>query len=107
MDIDPWTPVEELEKESWTCAAGHYSEGKIVCIIPKLELWDEENMSYYVDIAINGQQFTGNPLPFRFYDVKIKQISPEFISSEGGTNLTIFGTGLFDSSQKKIWIFTS
>ena len=78
-----------------------------MCIIPKLELWDEENMSYYVDIAINGQQFTGNPLPFRFYDVKIKQISPEFISSEGGTNLTIFGTGLFDSSQKKIRIFTS
>ena len=54
MDIDPRTPAEELEKESWTCAAGHYSEGKIICIIPKLELWDEENMGYYVDIALNG-----------------------------------------------------
>lgn len=54
MDIDPRTPHEELEKESWTCAAGHYDQGKIVCI-PKLELWDEENLGYYVDIAINGQ----------------------------------------------------
>lgn len=54
MDIDPRTPQDELEKESWTCAAGHYDQGKIVCI-PKLELWDEENLGYYVDIAINGQ----------------------------------------------------
>jgi len=107
MDIDPRTPGEELEKENWSCAAGHYENGKIVCIVPKLDYWDEENLSYYVDIAINGQQFSGNPIPFWFYDVRMKRVEPEYISSEGGTNLAVIGDGLFDSSSNKIKIFTS
>lgn len=102
MDIDIWSTKDELEKENWTCAAGHYSEGKIVCIIPKLDIWDENNMLYNVDIALNGQQFSGSNLQFRFYDISINRITPEYIGSEGGTTLSIIGTGLFDSPQK--WI---
>ena len=64
MDIDIKSNKDELEKENWTCAAGHYSDGKIVCIIPKLESWDENNMLFNVDIALNGQQFSGNNLQF-------------------------------------------
>jgi len=52
MDINP--NDAEFEKDNWTCAAGHYDNGKIVCIVPKLESYDPENMVYNVDIALNG-----------------------------------------------------
>ena len=30
----------ELDKENWTCTAGNYENGKIVCIVPELEQYD-------------------------------------------------------------------
>jgi hypothetical protein len=57
----------ELEKENWYCSAGHYENGKIICIVPELDLYDPENLQFNVDVALNGQQFTSKPLPFRYY----------------------------------------
>lgn len=35
-------------------------------------------MTFSVDVAINGQQFTGKPVNFRYYDVRIDKIEPEY-----------------------------
>lgn len=51
---------------------------------------------------MNGQQFTGHPLKFRYYDVNIQQVQPPLGPSEGGTNLRLLGSGLYDSPIKKI-----
>jgi hypothetical protein len=102
LDIGP----NDLEQEGWACAPGKYHDGKITCLVPKIEDFEQEFMSYNVDIALNGQQFSGIPLQFKYYDVKIERIEPNLVPSEGGTKLTIIGTGMYDSSQKKIRIYT-
>lgn len=53
--------------------------------------YDPENMTYSVDVALNGQQFTGKPVNFRYYDVKIEKIEPDFGPQVGGTNVMICG----------------
>lgn len=45
----------ELEKESWTCTAGHYENGKIVCVVPELVNFDPDSLQFNVDVALNGQ----------------------------------------------------
>jgi hypothetical protein len=55
-----------------------------------------------VDVAFNGQQFTGKPLQFRYYDVHVEKIDPGFGPSEGGTVINIMGKGLYDSSIKRV-----
>jgi hypothetical protein len=55
-----------------------------------------------VDVALNGQQFTGKPVNFRYYDVKITAIEPEVGPSIGGTNIKINGKGLYDAGVKRI-----
>lgn len=92
----------ELENENWVCSAGFYDKGKITCTLPELEEFDPENLQFNVDIAINGQQFTGHPLKFRYYDVKIGAIEPSNGPSEGGTNIRLVGGGLYDSPIKRI-----
>jgi hypothetical protein len=51
---------------------------------------------------LNGQQFTGHPLNFRYYDVRITEISPPIGPTEGGTLIKLQGTGMYDSSIKKL-----
>jgi hypothetical protein len=92
----------ELEKDSWTCTAGHYENGKIVCIVPQLEDFDPDSLQFNVDVALNGQQFTGKPIAFRYYNIDIKEISPNLGNSEGGAIISIKGKGLYDSANKKI-----
>jgi len=61
---------EELKE--WTCSPGHYQDGKITCRVPQLiagEYDPDSALQYNVDVALNGQQFTGKPLLFRYYDI--------------------------------------
>jgi len=55
-----------------------------------------------VDVALNGQQFTGRPLQFRYYDIQIQQVEPSIGLSEGGTVISIIGQGLYDSANKRV-----
>lgn len=70
--------------------------------MPALEEFDLGNLQFNVDIALNGQQFTGHPLTFRYYDVNIKAIEPAFGPSEGGTIIRLIGSGMYDSSIKRL-----
>lgn len=40
-------------------------------------------------MALNGQQYTGRPLPFRYYDIFIEKIEPSIGLSEGGTVINV------------------
>lgn len=97
--LEDQRPQNELD--NWICTEGIYENGKIVCKVPKLENYESskesENLQYSVDVALNGQQFTGRPVAFRYYDIKFTKIEPEFGLHEGGTNLHLIGNGLYDS----------
>ena len=65
------------ELANWRCAEGTYQDGVIKCKVPKLPpgSYDPDgNLQYNVDIALNGQQFTGRPLVFRYYDIRLDKI---------------------------------
>lgn len=64
-------------------------------------------MTYSVDVALNGQQFTGKPVNFRYYDVCIEKIEPDFGPQVGGTTIFICGTGLYDAPIKKVKFCTA
>jgi hypothetical protein len=64
-------------------------------------------MVYSVDVALNGQQFTGKPMNFRYYDVHISKLEPEFGPTFGGTNILINGQGLYDAPIKKVRFTTA
>jgi len=81
--------------------------------VPQLTNYDSgstennSNLQYSVDVALNGQQFTGKPVAFRFYDIKFTHIEPEFGLHEGGTDLHLKGDGLYDSQIKRIKFSTA
>jgi len=91
-----------IDSENWVCAAGHYEHKRIVWVVPQLEEFNPDNLQFNIDVALNGQQFTGHPLNFRYYDVRITEIQPPLGPTEGGTVLRFKGTGLYDSTIKKI-----
>ena len=64
-------------------------------------------MTYNVDVAFNGQQFTGKPVNFRYYDVCIEKIEPDFGPTCGGTKIQIMGRGLYDANIKRIKFTTA
>jgi len=55
-----------------------------------------------VDVSLNGQQFTGLPSSFRFYDIKVERMSPNNDISDGNSTVTIEGNGFVDSDAKKL-----
>jgi hypothetical protein len=57
-------------------------------------------------VSLNGQQFTGQPSSFRFYDVKITSIAPNNDIIQGGAKVVIAGEGFFDTLNKKIMFET-
>lgn len=66
--VNPLSPTEEqLQLGDWLLAAAETESGKITCRAPKLVRYDPENLQYNVDIALNGQQFSGYPILFRYY----------------------------------------
>jgi hypothetical protein len=92
----------ELESGNWVCSAGFYENGKITTTLPELDEYDPNNLQFNLDIALNGQQFTGHPLKFRYYDVHITEVQPALGPSEGGTQIRLVGLGLYDSPIKRI-----
>lgn len=50
---------------------------------------DSAGLQFNVDVALNGQQFTGRPLQFRYYDIHVDKIDPSIGSSEGGTVINV------------------
>lgn len=57
--------------------------------MPELENYDQDSLQFNVDVALNGQQYTGRPLPFRYYDIYIEKIEPSIGLSEGGTVINV------------------
>ncbi len=53
--------------KDWICVPGKYADGIVTCKSPVLKLEDLKTVFYEVDVSINGQQFTGFPLTFKFY----------------------------------------
>ena len=86
----------------WHLTAGKYEKGHVTCKVPVITNYDENSMAYMVDIAPNGQQFTGKPLNFRYYDVTVSSVAPLSGSINAGTTVVISGRGLYDSSAKKL-----
>ena len=69
------------ELAHWACSEGRFEDGKILCKVPQLNpgQYDPDgNLQYNVDVALNGQQFTGRPLVFRYYDIRLERIEPPF-----------------------------
>ena len=91
----------QLDKANWYCCFSTYENGVMTCTIPQIENFSQNQVEYNVDVAINGQQFSGYPMIYRFYDISIEKIYPDISSIEGGLQMKIYGNGLFDSVTKK------
>lgn len=105
MDIDNLD--NQLDKANWYCCFSTYENEMMTCNIPQIENFSQDQVEYNVDVAINGQQFSGFPMIYRFYDIEIEKIEPNISSIEGGLQMKIYGTGLFDSVTKKAKISSS
>lgn len=90
------------------CGAGWKA---MSCTLPKWKAWvpGQVNASIYVEVSINGQQFSSGglvydeqyfpPVLFTLYDENqtwVDKISPHAGSAAGGTLMTIFGSGFTD-----------
>lgn len=95
----------ELEKENIICVEGFFSQGKITCKIPKI-VPDAANLvdslNYNIDVSLNGQQFTGNPDNFKYYDIQVGQMVPNNSTSQGETKVKLTVEGFIDTPSKKI-----
>ena len=105
MDIENLD--NQLDKANWYCCFSTYENGIMTCTIPTIENFSQDQVEYNVDVAINGQQFSGFPMIYRFYDIQIEKIYPDISSIEGGLQMKIYGNGLFDSVTKKAKITSS
>jgi len=56
-----------VERANWYCSYGTYNAEVITCNIPKIDNFVQNQVEYNVDISINGQQFSGYPMIYRFY----------------------------------------
>eukprot|EP00656_Telonema_subtile_P049582 TRINITY_DN6198_c0_g5_i1.p1 TRINITY_DN6198_c0_g5~~TRINITY_DN6198_c0_g5_i1.p1 ORF type:complete len:1567 (-),score=246.24 TRINITY_DN6198_c0_g5_i1:2-4702(-) len=66
------------------------------CVSPP---WFAAAGQYYVDLALNGQDYTGTPLPFTFFqNPTLQALNPSSGPVEGGTSIQIVGTNLATSS---------
>ena len=99
MDIDNLD--NQLDKANWYCCFSTFENGMMTCTIPQIENFSQNQVEYNVDVAINGQQFSGYPMIYRFYDIEIDKLTPDISSTEGGLQMKICGSGLFDSVTKR------
>lgn len=90
--------------KSWVCVEGTYANGEVSCKAPKLPAYKAENPFYHVDISLNGQQFTGMPSTFRFYELKNISVTPSEGLPDGGYELTLVADGLFGSNALKLYL---
>ena len=98
----------QLDQPNWICCFATYDldNNLMTCNIPKIENYNPIQPEYNVDIAINGQQFSGYPSIYRFYNIYIDKMTPDICTPEGYLPLTIYGTDLFDSQNKKARIIS-
>lgn len=47
--------ADEFSQGEWICTEGIYANGIVTATVPHLESFKAENMSYCVDVALNGQ----------------------------------------------------
>ena len=106
MDIE--NIESQLDQPNWICCFATYDidNNLMTCNIPKIENYNSSQPEYNVDIAINGQQFSGYPSVYRFYNIFIDKMTPDISTPEGDLPLTIYGTDLFDSPNKKARIIS-
>ena len=106
MDIDNLD--YQLDQPNWICCFATYDTDNhlMTCNIPKIENYSPAQPEYSIDIAINGQQFSGYPSIYRFYNIYIDKIFPEISTPDGDLPLIIYGTDLFDSPNKKARIIS-
>ena len=106
MDIE--NIESQLDQPNWICCFATYDidNNLMTCNIPKIENYNSLQPEYNVDIAINGQQFSGYPSVYRFYNIFIDKMTPDISTPEGDLPLTIYGTDLFDSPNKKARIIS-
>lgn len=97
-------PDGRNEDHDWLMVAGKYEDGKIICKIPVPEDVDDNSSGFVVDFAINGQQFSGKPLNFKFFNIEVHELKPILGASDAGTNVKICGKGFYDSTAKKLRI---
>jgi len=69
LDINPIDVT--VERANWYCSYGTYENEVINCQIPKIENFVQSQVEYNVDISINGQQFSGYPMIYRFYGMSL------------------------------------
>ena len=98
----------QLDQPNWICCFATYDfdNNLLTCNIPKIENYNPLQPEYNVDIAINGQQFSGYPSVYRFYNIYIDKMTPDICTPEGDLPMTIYGTDLFDSQNKKARIIS-
>jgi len=87
LDISPGDLA--LERANWYCSFGSYENGVITCNIPKIENFIQNQVEYNVDVSINGQQFSGFPMIYRFYDIKFIKVDPNVSNIEGGLMMKV------------------
>ena len=106
MDIE--NLESQLDQPNWICCFATYDmdNNLLTCNIPKIENYNSLQPEYNVDIAINGQQFSGYPSVYRFYNIYIDKMTPDISTPEGDLPLTIIGSDLFDSQNKKARIIS-
>ena len=55
MNVDRGgSAVGSTADSEWIKAEGYYVDGKIKAVVPKIDNFDPEVLSYSVDIALNG-----------------------------------------------------
>ena len=106
MDIDNLD--SQLDQPNWICCFATYDSDNhlMTCDIPRIENYNSAQPEYNVDIAINGQQFSGYPSVYRFYNIYVEKIYPEISTPEGDLPLIVYGTDLFDSPTKRARIIS-
>lgn len=87
LDMHPNNP--HLDKANWYCTGGVYENEFITCKIPKIDGFNQNTSEYSVDISLNGQQFSGHPLTYRFYDISFKNIEPKLSPISGGAIIKV------------------
>ena len=78
-----------VERANWYCSSGNYENGVITCHIPKIENFIQNQVEYNVDLSINGQQFSGFPMIYRFYEIKFEKIEPNISNIQGGLMMKV------------------
>lgn len=53
----------------------------------------------YVDVTMNGDDYTNDHISFGFYDAYVIDVVPKLIPKEGGTNLTVKGFGFVNTTE--------